>query len=62
MIGYLGILESYGIRLKDEVEWLFFTFWKYAPGPTKVVVEPRGAIGSWSFWIFRDVIVYFGAF
>ncbi len=46
MTGYFGILESYGTLLKDDVEWLFFTFWKYEPGPTNVVVDVGSKIGS----------------
>lgn len=43
------------------MEWLFLTFWKYDPGPTRVVVDVGGIIGSWPFGNFLDVIVYFGA-
>ena len=60
--GYLIILESYGIRLIEDVELLLLTFWKYEPGPTRVVVEVRGTIGSCPLVIFRDVMEYLGAF
>jgi hypothetical protein len=60
--GSLFILESYGILLIDDVELLLFTFWKYDPGPTSVVVEVGGTIGSCPLTAFLEVIEYLGAF
>lgn len=37
------------------------TFWKYDPGPTSVVVDVGGTIGSLPLENFLEVIVYFGA-